>query len=95
MMTNNPFPTESDTTKLGRILKDSQPNPEVHVDNTMLVKVISASAMMACTMTLAIMGKIDGAQAMTTIQVLGATFLGGAAVLGGAQAIATAMTDKK
>lgn len=61
------------------------------LDNTMLVKVIVGGLGLACTMILAMTGKIDGPQAMSAVQTITGVFLGSAAVLGGAQAIAGAL----
>ena len=61
------------------------------MDPTLLTKVLAGALGLTCTMVLALTGKIDGPTAMTAVQTITGVFLGSAAVLGGAQAIAGAM----
>jgi hypothetical protein len=61
------------------------------MNSTLVTKVLAGTVGLACIMTLSLAGKIDGPTAASAIQTITGVFLGGAAVLGGAQAVANAM----
>ena len=64
------------------------------MDPTLLTKVLAGTVGLACIMVLALAGKVDGPTAASAVQTITGVFLGSAAVLGGAQAIAGAINRK-
>jgi hypothetical protein len=62
------------------------------MDQTLLVKVLAGGAGLLATMVLALTHQIDGPTAMHSVEVITGVFLGGAAVLGGAQALGKKQT---
>jgi hypothetical protein len=62
------------------------------MDATTLAKSIAGFGVMVCAMILALTHNINGEQAMAAISAVGAVFIGGQAVLGGARAIADGMS---
>lgn len=63
------------------------------MDATLLAKTLGAGVAGLCVMVLAITGKIDGPTALAAVQWVSITFLGGAALLGSVQAVATAIAS--
>ena len=61
------------------------------MDTTLITKVLAGAVGLACIMTLALAGKIDGATAASAVQTITGVFLGSAAALGIGQGIASAM----
>jgi len=57
----------------------------------MKMKAIGGGVLIACVMTLALVGKVTGESALTAIEAIGAAWFGATAILGGTQAIADAM----
>jgi hypothetical protein len=62
-----------------------------NMDQTLVTKIAAGSVGLACIMTLAMAGKIDGPTAASAIQTITGVFLGGAAALGIGQGIANAL----
>lgn len=58
---------------------------------TLITKILAGTVGLACIMVLTLAGKIDGPTSATAIQNIVGVFLGSAAVLGGAQAVANAI----
>jgi hypothetical protein len=63
--------------------------------NTLVVKCVAGAIGLTCVMVLALSGKVDGPTAAGVIQNITGVFLGGAAVLGVGQGIASAMQKNK
>ena len=61
------------------------------MDSTLITKIVAGSMGLGCIMVLSLTGRIDGPTAAVSVQTITGVFLGSAAVLGGAQAIAHAI----
>jgi hypothetical protein len=57
-----------------------------------LVKILGGGAGLACTMVLVMTSKIDGNTAMGAVTAITSVFIGSTAILGGAKAVAMAMS---
>ena len=64
------------------------------MDSTLITKIVAGASGLGCIMVLALTGKVDGPTASVAIQTITGIFMGSAAVLGGAQAIAGAINRK-